>query len=236
MKKCLFGLALLLTVSLCGCSSESDAPEIGGDTGIIKDTADSSDDSQDGDAVAEDISGSEPAKGTERDVVESSGTNLARTNPTETNPAGKTPEQRVSEYGIIGNLGLGFLVYTVPDKDDEDYRLYFFQSDEGEDVDQLFTNPSFNFTEASYTFPDAREGNAPIGRFKEIYLLETGDVQRDGTHDILAIAVYEKDGNEYYDTRVYEESGDGYVVNTALTQELNEKYHDAEDYPVWDIM
>ena len=221
MKKCLFGLALFLTISLCGCSSESDAPQIGVGIGNVEDTADRKENLQDGDAAAEDISSSGSAKGAEADEVGS---------------PGKTPEQRVSEYGIIGNLGLGFLVYTVPDKDDEDYRLYFFQSEEGEDVDQLFTNPFFNLTEASYTFPDARERNAPIGRFKEIYLLETGDVQRDGTHDILAIAVYEKDGNEYYDTRVYEESEDGYIVNTALTQELNEKYHDAEDYPVWDVM
>ena len=241
MKKCLFVLALLLTIGLCGCSSENDSPQVGGDIGNIEDIADGKEDSLDSIVTAEDISDSEPAKGAEADEAESSGKSLAAMNPTkanpaETNPTGANPEQRVSEYGIVGNLGLGFLVYTVPDKDDEDYRLYFFQPEEGEGADRLFINPSFNLSEASYIFPDVREGNVPIGKFKEIYLLETGDVQRDGICDLLAIAIYEKDGNEYYDTRVYEESEDGYVVNTALTQELNEKYHDAEDYPVWDIM
>lgn len=147
-----------------------------------------------------------------------------------------SPKQKVSQYGMIGNLGLGFLVYTIPGKDDEDYRLYFFESEGEENVNQLFNEPSFNLSQASYTFSDVREGNVPVGKFMEIYCLESGDVLQDGTDDFLAIAVYEKDGNQYYDTRVYEAGEKGYIVNAALTQELNEKYFNVEDYPIGDII
>lgn len=136
-------------------------------------------------------------------------------------------------YGYVSKFGLGTLVYTVPDAGGEDYKLYFFLSENEEDrLDEM----SFDLSKAFYVFPDVREGNAAIGKFKEIYFMDTADVLQDGTQDIIVIAVYEKDGNEYYDTRVYEERENGYVVNTALTQELNEKYFNVEDYPIQDIV
>lgn len=130
-------------------------------------------------------------------------------------------------FGNVGNLGLGTLLYTVPNADNEDYRLYFFTSQSDDDID---------LSKASYVFPDVREGNASIGKFKEIYFMDTADVLQDGTQDVIVIAIYEKDGNEYYDTRVYEAAENGYVVNAALMQELNEKYYNVEDYPVQDIL
>lgn len=62
------------------------------------------------------------------------------------------------------------------------------------------------------------------------------DVLKDGSYDVIVIAVYEKDGNEYYDTRVYEEREKGFVANVALTQELNEKYYNVENYPIENII
>lgn len=138
---------------------------------------------------------------------------------------------KVLMFGNVGNLGLGTLLYTIPDADDVDYKLYFFLSENEED-----RNLTFDLSKASYVFPDAREGNAAIGKFKEIYFMDTADILQDGTQDIIVIAVYEKDGNAYYDTRIYEERENGYVVNTALTQELNEKYYNVKDYPVQDII
>ena len=250
MKRYLYGLVLLLFISLCGCNNGSGGQQIEESTGIIGNTTDHKEESQNSAAediqlnASDDMSESDlvTVYDAQKDIYNSLQDNMSvseltgKTEVIEAEPLEMLPELKEIMFGNMGNLDIGTLAYTVPDKDDEDYRLYFFQSEEGEDVDQLFTDPFFNLTEASYTFPDAREGNVPIGRFKEIYLLETGDVQRDGTHDILAIAVYEKDGNEYYDTRVYEAGESGYVVDTALTQELNEKYYNVKDYPVHEIV
>lgn len=177
-------------------------------------------------------------------VVEASGTDeiidegVPDSNTTEVNDvpevnheADENADLKVLMFGNVGNLGLGTLLYTVPDADDVDYKLYFFLSENEED-----RNLTFDLSKASYVFPDAREGNAAIGKFKEIYFMDTADILQDGTQDIIVIAVYEKDGNAYYDTRIYEERENGYVVNTALTQELNEKYYNVKDYPVQDII
>lgn len=177
-------------------------------------------------------------------VVEASGTDeiidegVPDSNATEVNDVPKVNHEadenadlKVLMFGNVGNLGLGTLLYTVPDADDVDYKLYFFLSENEED-----RNLTFDLSEASYVFPDAREGNAAIGKFKEIYFMDTADILQDGTQDIIVIAVYEKDGNAYYDTRIYEERENRYVVNTALTQELNEKYYNVKDYPVQDII
>lgn len=177
-------------------------------------------------------------------VVEASGTDeiidegVPDSNVTEVNDvpevnheADENADLKVLMFGNVGNLGLGTLLYTVPDADDVDYKLYFFLSENEED-----RNLTFDLSKASYVFPDAREGNAAIGKFKEIYFMDTADILQDGTQDIIVIAVYEKDGNAYYDTRIYEEKEKGYVVNTALTQELNEKYYNVKDYPVQDII
>lgn len=252
-KGCLFGLVLFFAAGLCGCgSSGRDGQQTVVSLGVIGGGSDREEAlrGSDADAAEEDMlpdalpeaaaEETEPT-GTETIGADSTGTVPVRAEPTQAipvgaDPIGTLPEQRGLEFGDVVNLGFGFLVYTVPDTGGEDYRLYFFLSEEEEDRYRPLSEISFDLSKASYTFPDAREGNVPIGKFKEIYYFGSGDMLRDGTQDIVVIAVYEKDGNEYYDTRVYEASGNGFAVNTALTQELNEKYYDAVDYPVQDIM
>ena len=220
MKKYLFGLVVFFTISLCGCSNGSDGKQIGEGTSIIENTTDCQEKSQNS-AFAENI-----LPNASDDMSESG---LAT--------VGESREElKELMFGGLGNLGIGFLAYTVPDKDDEDYRLYFFKLQNEEDRYLTFEEMSFNLSEASCIFSDVREGNVPIGKFKEIYFMDYTDVLKDGSYDVIVIAVYEKDGNEYYDTRVYEEREKGFVVNAALTQELNEKYYNAENYPVEDII
>lgn len=146
------------------------------------------------------------------------------------------PELKELIFGEIPNLGLGTLVYTVPDKDDEDYRLYFFASESEEDRYRSLTEMNFDLSTADYVFPDVREGNVSIGKLNGIYFIDTIDMSGDPVDDVFVIATYETDGNEYYDTRVYEASENGYVVNAVLTQELNEKYYNVEEYPVEDVI
>ncbi|MCH5269435.1 MAG: hypothetical protein J1E83_01675 [Lachnospiraceae bacterium] len=208
-KRILFGIILLLAVNLCGCSNDSNEQQIVGGFSITEGT------------LQDNMPGSELAEKTEAIEEESLET---------------IPDLKELMYGGMGNLGLGFLVYTIPDRDNEDYRLYFFQSEKEEDRYLPFEEMSFHLSEASFVFPDVREGNVPIGKFKEIYFMDYADVLKDGSNDVIVIAVYEKDGNEYYDTRVYEERESGFVINVVLTQKLNEKYYDVEEYPVWEIV
>ncbi|MCH5258030.1 MAG: hypothetical protein J1D87_12125 [Lachnospiraceae bacterium] len=149
---------------------------------------------------------------------------------------GTAPELRAIMFGEVVNLGIGTLAYTVPANDDEDYRLYFFMSKNEKDRYQSLSEMNFNLSTVAYVFPDVRNGNASIGEFKEIYCLETTDILQDGTEEVIVIAIYEKDRIEYYDTRVYEASENGYVVNIELTQELNEKYYNVENYPIQEVI
>ncbi|MCH5333317.1 MAG: hypothetical protein J1D89_05100 [Agathobacter sp.] len=193
MKKYVFGLVLLLSISLCGCSSwQEDNMPVSGMTG--------------------------------------------KTGEIDAESSEMTPELKELMTGNMGNLGVGTLAYTVPEGDDEDYRLYFFQLEEEEDSYMPFEEKSVKLSEASFVFPDVREGNVPMGRFKKIYFMDYTSSLKEGALDVIVIAVYEKDGTEYYDTRVYEEREKGFVVDAALTQELNERYYNVENYPVWDII
>ena len=149
---------------------------------------------------------------------------------------GTAPELRAIMFGEVVNLGIGTLAYTVPANDDEDYRLYFFMSKNEKDRYQSLSEMNLNLSTVAYVFPDVRKGNASIGEFKEIYCLETTDILQDGTEEVIVIAIYEKDRIEYYDTRVYEASENGYVVNIELTQELNEKYYNVENYPIQEVI
>ena len=193
MKKYVFGLVLLLSISLRGCSSwQEDNMPVSGMTG--------------------------------------------KTGEIDEESSEMTPELKELMSGNMGSLGLGTLAYTVPEGDDEDYRLYFFQLEEEEDSYMPFEEKSVKLSEASFVFPDVRAGNVPMGRFKKIYFMDYTSSLKEGALDVIVIAVYEKDGTEYYDTRVYEEREKGFVVDAALTQELNEKYYNVENYPVWDII
>ena len=149
-----------------------------------------------------------------------------------------TPQINSLMYGNVGNLGLGTLVYTVPDADDEDYRLYFFKSEDEEDRYQLLSEMSFDLSKASYIFPDVREGNVSIGKFKEMYYVDTTDISEDNIAEVIVAAIYEVDGEEHYDIRIYESGEDGYNVNVDLTQQLNQKYYyyGEGSYPVYNEM
>lgn len=221
MKKYLFGLVLFLSIGLCGCGDLSDGKQIGEGTGIIENTTDRQEGSQNREAIAEDILPNVSDDMSDSDLA----------------TVGESWEGlKELMFGGLGNLGLGFLAYTVPDNDNTDYRLYFFKSENEEDRYLSFEEKSFKLSEASFVFPDVREGNVPMGKFKEIYFMDYTDVLKDGSCDVIVIALYEKDGNEYYDTRVYEEREKGFDVNVALSQELNEKYYNVENYPVEKII
>ena len=140
-------------------------------------------------------------------------------------------------YGNVGEpLGLGTLVYTLPQSSEEDYKVYFF-AEKNEDERYLsLSERELELTEATYIFPDAREGNIPIGKFQEFYYFGTGDISSDGVDDLLLIACYEVGDEVYYDTRVYVENEDGYALDNTLTQKLNEKYYNVEEYPVWEVV
>ena len=149
---------------------------------------------------------------------------------------GTIPELKAIMFCELANLGIGTLAYNVPDNDDEDYRLYFFITKNEDDRYQSLSEMTFDLSAAAYVFPDVREGNVPIGKLKELYYIDTIDISGDYVGDVFVIATYEANGNMYYDTRVYEASGNGYVMNATLTQELNEKYYNVEDYPVEDVI
>lgn len=91
--------------------------------------------------------------------------------------------------------------------------------------------------QADFIFPDARENNTAIGKFIEMYLYETF-ITESGKSARIVIAIYEKEGKQYYDTRIYvpDERGYGYVVDEYMTEELNALYADVKEYPVWQIM
>lgn len=137
------------------------------------------------------------------------------------------------------DLGCGWLLYTVPAQEDQDYKIYFFadQSKDCEDRFKSFEEMDFNLEQADFIFPDVRENNIAIGKFIDIYLYEPFTTES-GESAWIAVATYEMDGKQYYDTRIYtpDEGGYGYVVNEAMTEELNDLYSDVEEYPVWKII
>ena len=131
-------------------------------------------------------------------------------------------------HGEVGNLGSGTLVITVPHDDKQDYRLYFF-ADKNGGRDPGFDARKLNLEDADYVFPDAREGNIPIGTFQTFDFFRVEDLDGDGAGDILLVGDYGVGEGLRYDIRVYTESGEGYVLNAELTQKLNDKYHNYED-------
>ncbi|MDE7252314.1 MAG: hypothetical protein K2O32_05150 [Acetatifactor sp.] len=146
------------------------------------------------------------------------------------------PEMGVLQLGNMGNLGLGFMVCIFPDQVDEDYQLYFWGTEsDSEDMHKSFSEIEFDLGAVDYIFPDVREGNASIGRFLDIYFWDTTEVPGADKQDFIIIARYDVEGKINYDTRAYTVSGNGYCVDEELTRELNEKYSDAEEYPVTEL-
>lgn len=150
--------------------------------------------------------------------------------------ASATTEQRLLYYGGVGNLGTGYLMYSVPTDEKEDYRICFYQSDEY----QSFEKAEFPYTieEADYVFQDIRTGNAPLGNFLEIYFADFASLKdsEDDSVKLFLVAKYEKDGMEYYDTRIYDEATEGFRVNEKLMKELNNKYSNVANYPVEEVV
>ncbi|MDE7323566.1 MAG: hypothetical protein K2N73_12790 [Lachnospiraceae bacterium] len=136
-------------------------------------------------------------------------------------------------YGECGDLGCGYLAYSISDRDDEDYKLCFFKSEDGQ---KALSEVDFDFDEADYVFPDARDNNTAIGKFVEIYYSDMVDITKNGSGDLLIVARYEKEDKQYFDTRVYELKDNNAYINNNLCQELNEKYADAEDFPVEEVI
>lgn len=129
----------------------------------------------------------------------------------------------------VGSLGSGYFAYALSGRKNEDYTLYFFQQ---KNCRKTLKKSGLYADEADYILPDVREDNAAIGKFFDIYFFDIADITGDGRKEVLIIARYERDGRKYFDTRVYEITENGFCVNEHLVQELNAKYHDAENYPL----
>ncbi len=67
-------------------------------------------------------------------------------------------EKRMMLYGNC-EFGCGWWLYTVPDREGQDYKMYFF-ADKSKDYEERyksFEEIDFNLEQADYVFPDARE-------------------------------------------------------------------------------
>lgn len=135
--------------------------------------------------------------------------------------------------GDIGCLGLGELVCTLPGQKSEDYQIYFFRSKKDAKAGQT---EAYDWEAADDRLPDVRENNVSIGKFMEIYYLDLVDLTKNATPELLVVAQYEVEGRICYDTRVYEAAGKNFVVHDQLTQEMNQKYCEADDYPIGEII
>lgn len=214
--------ALLCTTFLAGCQAETIRDVV--QTNTVESVADS--------RLPEDIDGNKMEEQSYEISLDDRG------NEEELQDAAvlDSVEKRMIQYGICGgDLGIGWLLYTVPDQEGQDYKIYFFN-----DSDQTykpFEEIDFDLDQADFVFPDVRENNMAIGKFIEIYLCESFTSEAGGS-DWIMIATYEIDGRQYYDTRIYTsaEGGYGYAVNKSRTEELNALYYDAEEYPVWQII
>ena len=145
-------------------------------------------------------------------------------------------DKRMMLYGNC-ELGCGWLLYTVPDQEDQDYKIYFFadKSKDYEDRYKSFEEMDFNLEQADYVFPDARENNMAIGKFIDMCMYEPF-VMESGESAWIVFATYETGGRQYYDTRIYKWSEEGYVIDETMTEELNALYSDVEEYPIWQIV
>ena len=148
-------------------------------------------------------------------------------------------EKKMLFHGICGGgLDSGWLLYTVPNQENQDYKIYFFSDRNREDDEyKSFEEIDFDLEQADFIFPDARENNMAIGKFIDMYLYEIFTTES-GKSARIVIATYEIDGKQYYDTRIYipDEGGYGYVLDESMTEELNALYADVEEYPVLQII
>lgn len=138
-------------------------------------------------------------------------------------------------HGNLGAIGSGFLAYTLPEQDGEDYRLCFYKEEDGKEFDfgkPLLETDYYPLELADYIFPDVRDNNVPIGKFIEIYFFDTITIGGDSTSGLAVVASYDVNGETCYDTRIYSWNGTGYSAEETLMQEFNEQYSNTQDYPV----
>ena len=112
----------------------------------------------------------------------------------------------------------------MPYDDKQDYKLCFYADESGKGQDAAIDIKELKIEDADYVFPDAREGNIPIGTFQTFDEFQIEDIGEDGTWDILLIGIYGIEEELCRDIRVYTENGEGYTLNMELTKELSEKY------------
>lgn len=136
----------------------------------------------------------------------------------------------------VENLGYGWLYFSRPAQEGEDYKICFARS-ENRDDEESFDDVGITLADADYLFPDVREGNVAIGSFVEHWFY-WDFITEEHRNGYFIVAKYEKDGSTYYDTRIYQacENGYGYELNEAKTRELNDSYREAEKYPVWEVL
>lgn len=230
MKKICYVLGILMLFFISSCAMNNDMA-VNHDSGVISDASE----------VSEEENGHRekplPDVRSEADVSEEVTTPASERQ--QDAESMDSVEKKMLLYGGCDALGCGWLLYTVPDQEDQDYTIYFFadQSKDCEERFKSFEEMDFNLDQADFIFPDARENNIAIGKFIDMYLYEPFTTES-GESAWIAVAIYETDGKQYYDTRIYttDEGGYGYVVNESMTEKLNALYSDVEEYPVWKII
>lgn len=229
-KKISYSLCILMMVFISGCAVNHDLTA-NHDSGIIIDTSELSEEEQ---GHKEEIL---PDIHSETEVSEEETAFIGERQ--QDIKVIDSVDKNMLLYGDCGgNLGSGWLLYTVPNQENQDYKIYFFSCRNREDDEyKSFEEIDFDLEQADFIFPDVRENNMAIGKFIDIYLYEVFTTES-GKSARIVIATYEIDGKQYYDTRIYipAEGGYGYVPDEAMTEELNALYADVEEYPVLQII
>lgn len=143
---------MLITVNLCGCGNGNDEQQIVESFIITENNEDNKETLQE-DSFTEKASSNATDSTRENDLASAGDTQKGTDNSQQNNmPVSELTEKTEvngpedletnskTEFLMVGdmdNLGIGTLAYSVPDKDDEDYRLYFFQSGNEEDRNLL---------------------------------------------------------------------------------------------------
>lgn len=230
-KKISYALCILMLVFISGCAVNNDTT-VNHDFGVIFDTSElSEEENGHKEEILLDIH-------SETDVSEEETASIGERQ--QDIKIIDSVEKNMLLYGDCGgNLGFGWLLYTAPNQENQDYKIYFFANRNRDDNEgyKAFEEIDFDLEQADFIFPDAKESNMAIGKFIEIYLYEAFTTES-GKSARIVIATYEIDGKQYYDTRIYtpDEGGYGYVLDEAMTEELNALYADAEEYPVFQII
>lgn len=135
----LLGFVLMLVVNLCGCGNGGYEQQLVGGFSITENSEGNKETLQEGsytEYVPSNVTNSvwgddlTSVGDTQKDTDNLQQNNFELTKKTEVDGADVLKENLKLGFlmdGSMGDLGVGTLVYTVPDRDDEDYRLYFFK-------------------------------------------------------------------------------------------------------------